>query len=73
MTLSSGISQKTQPDCRALIPSRNYTEIHIVTRTLVGVAFEAKRLKIGQIVLASVLARDDMIHFNGSLICRNAA
>ena len=46
MSLSSGISQKMQPDLPRFDPFSDYTEIHIVTRTLVGVAFEAKRLKI---------------------------
>ena len=46
--------------------------ILIVTGSLVGVAFEAQRLKVSQVILASVLSRNDMVHFDGSLVRRNA-
>jgi hypothetical protein len=53
-------------------PLADYSEVFVVTGTLVRIAFEAKRLKIGQIVLATVFARDNMIDLDSSLVCRNA-
>ena len=41
-------------------------EIFVVTRTLVRIAFETPCLKIGQVVLAAMLSRKNMVHFDGS-------
>jgi hypothetical protein len=38
----------------------DYSEVFVVTGTLVCIASEAKRLKVSQIVLATVLKRDDV-------------
>ena len=62
-----------QSDCRAIDPLADYSKIHIIARALVGIAFEAQCLKVSQVVLAAVFSRNDMVHLNGSFICRNAA
>ena len=62
----AGSAQKMQPACRALSPSRTGPEILVVTRALVRVAFEAKRLKVGQIVFTTVLSRNDVVDLDGS-------
>ena len=43
-------------------------EIRIVTRALIRVAFEAERLKVGDVVLAPVLPWENMIDLNRPLI-----
>jgi hypothetical protein len=49
------------------------SEILIVARTLIGVAFEAQCLKVTQIVSAPEFSRKNVLHFEGSFVCRNAA
>ena len=45
----------------------------VVARTLVSVTFEAQGLKVGEVILATVLSRHDMVNLDSPLIRRDAA
>ena len=51
----------------------NSAEISVVASPLVGITFIAERLKICRIIRAAVKSGMDVIDFQSSLICRDAA
>jgi hypothetical protein len=46
----------------------DYSKILIIAR-FVRIAFEAQRLKIGQVILVTVFSWNDMVNLECSLIC----
>jgi hypothetical protein len=56
-----------------IYPFANYTEIFIITRAFIRVAFEAQCLQIGQVILTAVLPGSYMVNLNSSFIRRDAA
>jgi hypothetical protein len=65
---SSGMSQNMQFDCRAFMLSRITRKSMSSRAPLIGVTFEAQSLKIGYVIIAAALSRQDVINFDSPLI-----
>ena len=67
-----GINKRQSGCVFCEIPDERVIAFNALARTLVRIAFEAQCLKIGQVILATVLSWHDMVNLNSPLIRRDA-